>query len=175
MEEPHSSGADDVLRAGGWSQAIIACPHSNCMRRNLRVQERSDHSMPSFELHAAKPPGTREERQDAFSGVLGDGRGGTGAWVEHGRYTMACAAAQAVAATSIRMSGGAPVVVTTIGHSLTELRGTDFGPPHIPHLFHIVAEAMPRRVRRARCQVSGASYRIVYAKPSDPTRYTTQQ
>jgi hypothetical protein len=81
--------------------------------------------MPSFELHAAKPPGTREERQDAFSGVLGDGRGGTGAWVEHGRYTMACAAAQAVAATSIRMSGGAPVVVTTIGHSLTELRGTE--------------------------------------------------
>ena len=52
MEEPHSSGADDVLRAGGWSQAIIACPHSNCMRRNLRVQERSDrmHSQASWAM-----------------------------------------------------------------------------------------------------------------------------
>ena len=105
--------------------------------------------MPSFELHAAKPPGTREERQDAFSGVLGDGRGGTGAWVEHGRYTMACAAAQAVAATSIRMSGGAPVVVTTIGHSLTELRGTEARTStystFIPHRGRSDAEAGPAR------------------------------
>ena len=75
--------------------------------------------------------------------------------MEHGRYTMACAAAQAVAATSIRMSGGAPVVVTTIGHSLTELRGTEARTStYSTFTFHIVAEAMPRRVRRARCQVS---------------------
>ena len=87
--------------------------------------------MPSFELHAAKPPGTREERQDAFSGVLGDGRGGTGAWVEHGRYTMACAAAQAVAATTIRMSGGAPVVVNGTARN---------GSAHL-HIFHIVARS----------------------------------